>query len=32
MHVDDALMDASSTPLTIQVEPGAVTVLVPQPS
>jgi len=32
MHVDGALMDASSTPLTIQVEPGAVTVLVPQPS
>ena len=29
MHVDDALMDASKTPLTIQVEPGAVSVLVP---
>lgn len=29
MHVDDALIDASVTPLTIQVEPGAVTVLVP---
>jgi diacylglycerol kinase family enzyme len=29
MHVDDELMDAARTPLTIRVAPGAVTVLLP---